>query len=73
MDYGKLAEKLKDAILGDLKRELREFKKEVLGLLEGFKIAIETMNKRMDSLERRMDSLDETDNRGHMCSHSLVV
>jgi prefoldin subunit 5 len=36
----------------------KEFKAEVREL-DGFRIAIETMNKRIDSLERRMDSMEQ--------------
>ena len=50
-----IVEKIRDAIVGDLRKEFTEFKAEVRGQLEGmqrqldgFRIAIETMNKRMD-------------------------
>jgi chromosome segregation ATPase len=54
-----IAEKIRDAIMGDLRKEFSEFKAEVRGQLDGFRIAIETMNKRMDSIERRMESMDQ--------------
>jgi len=61
MDLDAIVEKIRDAIVGDLRKEFSEFKAEVRGQLEGmqkqldgFRIAIETMNKRIDSMERRM-------------------
>jgi predicted nucleic acid-binding Zn-ribbon protein len=69
-----IVEKIRDAIVGDLRKEFTEFKAEVRGQLEGmqrqldgFRIAIETMNKRMDSMEQRISRiearLDETNKR----------
>ncbi|MBO8180827.1 MAG: hypothetical protein H0Z19_10205 [Archaeoglobus sp.] len=58
MDAQQIAEKVRDLIMGAMREEFREFKAEVRGQLEGFRLAIETMNKRMDAIERRMDSLE---------------
>jgi len=66
MDLDAIVEKIRDAIVGDLRKEFTEFKAEVR-VLDGFRIAIETMNKRMDSIEQRISRvearLDETDKR----------
>jgi chromosome segregation ATPase len=77
MDAQQIAEKVRDLLMGAMKEEFREFKAEVRGQLEGFKVAIETMNKRMDALERRMDSLekriDETNKRIDSFREELTV
>ena len=44
MDIEKLAEKLKELIVGELKEEFRDFKATVSGELAGFRLAIESMN-----------------------------
>ncbi len=51
-----MVEKLKEAIIGDLKQELREFKREVRGTLEGFRIAIEGMKTALEITNKRLDS-----------------
>jgi len=67
VDAQQIAEKVRDLLMGAIREEFREFKAEVRGQLEGFRLAIETMNKRLDSIERRLDNLekrvDETNQR----------
>ncbi|MFN3947352.1 MAG: coiled-coil domain-containing protein [Aquificaceae bacterium] len=59
MDLEKLAERLKDLILGELKKEFREFKAIVSGELAGFRLVAEPLNQRMASLEARQNNLEE--------------
>ncbi|WP_457550263.1 hypothetical protein [Archaeoglobus sp.] len=59
VDAQQIAEKVGDLILGSIKEELKEFRAEVGGQLEGFRIAIESMNKRMDGIERRLSNLED--------------
>ncbi len=59
MDIDKLAEKLKDLIVGELKEEFKEFRAQVRGELEGYRIAIESMSQRLTSIEKRISSLEE--------------
>ena len=59
MDIEKLAEKLKELIVGELKEEFRDFKATVSGELAGFRLAIESMNQRLSALEERQSSLEE--------------
>lgn len=58
MDIEKLAEKLKELIVGELKEEFRDFKATVSGELAGFRLAIESMNQRLSALEERQSSLE---------------
>ena len=58
MDAQQIAEKVRDLVVGSIRDEFKEFKAEVRGQLEGFRVALDTMNKRLDGLERRMDSLE---------------
>ncbi|MFN3921970.1 MAG: hypothetical protein ACK4K4_06190 [Caldimicrobium sp.] len=58
MDLEKIAEKLRDMIIGEIKEELRDFKASVTGELAGFRIAIESMNARMSALELRQENLE---------------
>ncbi|MCX7965693.1 MAG: hypothetical protein N2596_03610 [Syntrophorhabdaceae bacterium] len=58
MEWEKIMEKLKDMILGEIKEEFREFKSTVSGQLQGFALAIETMNSRMSGIESRMSSME---------------
>ncbi len=58
MDLDKLAEKLKDLIVGELKEEFRDFKATVSGELAGFRLVVESLNQRMASLESRQKSLE---------------
>ena len=58
MDIEKLAEKLKELIVGELKEEFRVFKATVSGELAGFRLAIESMNQRLSALEERQSSLE---------------
>ena len=54
MDVQKIAEAVRSAVISELREEFREFRAEVRGqldgftkTLDGFRIAIETMNSRM--------------------------
>jgi len=51
MEWEKIAEKIGDMVLGQVKEEFREFRASVTGELNGFRIAIESMNARMAALE----------------------
>ncbi len=57
MDLEKIAEKLKDLILGDLKEEFKEFKNSVTGELAGYRLAIESINGRIANLEEEVRDL----------------
>ena len=67
MDLEKLVEKLKELIISEIKEEFKEFKATVSGQLEGFRLAIESMNARMTNLEGEVRdlrrALDETNKR----------
>ena len=67
MDIEKILERMKGLIVSEIKEELREFKAAVTGQLEGFKLAIESMNARMTNLEGETKdirrALDETNKR----------
>jgi len=58
MEWEKVAEKLRDMILGELKEEFRDFKASVTGELSGFRIAIEAINGRMNGIEARMSGIE---------------
>lgn len=58
MEIQTILEKMKDAIVGEIREELREFKASVTGQLNGFSIAIEALNGRMSGVEARMNGLD---------------
>jgi len=62
MEWEKIAEKIRDMILGEIKEEFRDFKNSVTGELSGFKLAIEAMNARMSGIESRMASLEARQN-----------
>lgn len=51
MDFEKMYEKLRELIVGEIKEELREFKATVTGQLQGFALAIESINARMGNIE----------------------
>ena len=57
MDISVLADKIKEAVIGEIRQEFKEFRAEVRGELSGFRLAIEAMSKRMDGIERRMDGI----------------
>jgi peptidoglycan hydrolase CwlO-like protein len=58
MDLEKLVEKLREVILADIKGEFRDFKASVTGELNGFRLAIESMNARLSGIESRLASLE---------------
>ncbi len=58
MEIEKIAEKLKDLIIGEIREEFREFKSSVTGELAGYRIAIESMNGRMAGIEARQAALE---------------
>ncbi|GAB5045798.1 coiled-coil domain-containing protein [Thermodesulfovibrio sp. TK110] len=58
MEWEKVVDRIRDLILGEIKEELRDFKATVTGQLQGFTIAIESINGRMNSIESRMGSLE---------------
>ncbi|MEZ0343224.1 MAG: hypothetical protein ABWJ99_00235, partial [Caldimicrobium sp.] len=57
MDLEKIAEKLKDLILGDLREEFKEFKNSVTGELAGFRLVLESINGRIANLEEEVRDL----------------
>ena len=46
MDAQQIAEKVRDLIMGSIREEFKEFKAEVRGQLECFRVAIETITKK---------------------------
>jgi chromosome segregation ATPase len=58
MDAQKIAEAVKSSIIGEIKQELKEFIASVTGELSGFRLAIESMNARMNSLEARQANFE---------------
>lgn len=60
MEIEKILEKFKEAIIGEVKAELREFKVTVTGQLEGYKVALEAMNGRMSAIETDIRDLRRT-------------
>lgn len=60
MEIEKILEKFKEAIIGEVKAELREFKATVTGQLEGYKVALEAMNGRMSAIEADIRDLRRT-------------
>ncbi|MCX7966059.1 MAG: hypothetical protein N2596_05495, partial [Syntrophorhabdaceae bacterium] len=58
MDWEKIAEKIKDMVVGEIKEEPKDFKSTVSGQLQGFTLAIESMNARMNGIESRMNGLE---------------
>ncbi|RLI82225.1 hypothetical protein DRP07_05625 [Archaeoglobales archaeon] len=60
MDAQKIAVAVKNAIMGELRDEFKEFRAEVRGQLDGFKLAIDTMNKRLDGIESRVGNIERS-------------
>ncbi|MDI1471162.1 paREP15, putative coiled-coil protein [Thermodesulfovibrio sp. N1] len=58
MEWEKIAERIRDLILGEIKEEFKDFKNTVTGQLAGFQIAIESMNARMTAIENRMTAME---------------
>lgn len=58
IDIQKLFEKFKDTIVGELKAELSDFKATVNGQLEGYRVAIESINQRMSGIEARFGNFE---------------
>jgi uncharacterized coiled-coil DUF342 family protein len=67
MDVDKLLEKVRGLIISEIKEEFREFRASVTGQLEGFKLALESVNARITNLEGEVRdirrALDETNKR----------
>ncbi|MEM3018584.1 MAG: hypothetical protein QXO25_06880 [Candidatus Bathyarchaeia archaeon] len=51
-------EKVKDAIIGEVKEEMKEFRAIVTGQLSGFALSIESMNSRMNGIESRIANME---------------
>ncbi len=64
MDLERLAEKIRDIVLGEMRDEFREFRASVTGELSGFRIALESINARQTNLENELrdirKAIDET-------------
>ncbi len=58
MEWEKVAEKIRDLILGEIKEEFRDFKSSVTGELNGFRLAIESMNSRISGIESRISGIE---------------
>jgi len=58
MEWEKIAERIRDLILGEIKEQFKDFKNTVTGQLAGFQIAIESMNARMAAIENRMTAME---------------
>jgi len=58
MEWEKIAERIRDLILGEIKEEFKDFKNTVTGQLAGFQIAIESMNARIAAIENRMTAME---------------
>lgn len=67
MEWEKIAEKIRDLVLGEIKQEFRDFRASVTGELTGFRLAIESLNARQSSMEHELRdikrSIDETNKR----------
>jgi len=67
MDLERLAEKIRDIVLGEIRDEFREFRASVTGELSGFRIALESINARQANLENELRdirrSIDEINKR----------
>ncbi len=59
MEWEKIAEKVGDLVLGQIKEEFKEFRASVTGELNGFRLAIESMNARMAALESRQGQFQD--------------
>ncbi len=57
MELEKLAEKLKDLIVGEVRDELKAFRAAVTGELAGFRIALESINARQASFDQSLSEL----------------
>ncbi len=58
MEWEKIAEKIRDLVLGEIKEEFRDFKASVTGELSGFRLAIESLNARMMAMESRQANVE---------------
>jgi chromosome segregation ATPase len=58
MEWEKIAEKIRDLVLGEIKEEFRDFKASVTGELSGFRLAIESVNARMGAIESRQSNME---------------
>jgi len=59
MEWEKIAEKIRDLVLGEIKEEFKDFKASVTGELSGFRIAVESLNARMSSMESRQSNMEQ--------------
>lgn len=57
MDIEKLAEKIRDIVLGEIKDEFKIFRASVTGELSGFRLALESINARQTNIENEMRDL----------------
>ncbi|MFN3479306.1 MAG: coiled-coil domain-containing protein [Thermodesulfovibrionales bacterium] len=58
MELEKIAEKIRDLVVGEIKEEFRDFKASVTGELSGFRLAIESLNARQGSMEARQSNIE---------------
>jgi predicted RNase H-like nuclease (RuvC/YqgF family) len=60
MEWEKIAEKIRDLVLGEIKEEFRDFKASVTGELSGFRLAIEALSARQTNLEHELREIKRT-------------
>lgn len=60
MEWEKIAEKIRDLVLGEIKEEFRDFKASVTGELSGFRLAIEALGARQTNLEHELREIRRT-------------
>ncbi|MDZ7761310.1 MAG: hypothetical protein U5L00_13785 [Desulfovermiculus sp.] len=67
MDLDKAVDKIRDAVVGELKEEFREFRAAVTGELAGYRVAIESLTARQTGMESELrdirHSIDQTNRR----------
>lgn len=60
MEWEKLAEKIRDLVLGEIREEFRDFRASVTGELSGFRLAIEALGARQTNLEHELREIRRT-------------
>ncbi|MBS3946813.1 MAG: hypothetical protein KGZ57_00715 [Dethiobacter sp.] len=60
MEGEKLAEKIRDLVLGEIREEFRDFRASVTGELSGFRLAIEALGARQTNLEHELREIRRT-------------
>ena len=67
MDLDRAVERIRDAVVGELKDEFKEFRAAVTGELAGYRVAIESLTARQSGMESELrdirHSIEQTNNR----------